>query len=152
VSPELADEQDGVTEAAIHKYMDLLQANIQRMSALSNGCKTWCVTLTAALLVLGLQDKVPAVFYVLLLPVAMFYFLDCYYLTVERRFVGLFKEFADKARVAQVRQSDLYVMDIRQGLRSRLALILRIALLSFATLPFYAIVLLAVFLALCFAK
>ena len=123
-------------EGHTHKYLDILQMNIQRMSQLSNTCKSWCLTLTSALLLFILKEKQWDLLNVLLLPIGLFYVLDAYYLSVEREFVFLSKAISKKIQNGNVEISDLFVIRMSKGLK-RLCLILKAGFWSWSTLPFY---------------
>ena len=71
--------------SAVQSHISMLQGIINRMAANSANCKNWTVTLVAAMLVL-LVDKnmqIPNA-WICLVPIALFYLLDCYYLGLER--------------------------------------------------------------------
>lgn len=66
--------------SAVQAHISMLQGIINRMAGNSANCKNWTVTLVAAMLVL-LVDKnmqIPNA-WICLIPVALFYLLDCYY-------------------------------------------------------------------------
>ena len=67
--------------SAVQAHISMLQGIINRMAANSANCKTWTVTLVAAMLVLLVDKemKIPNA-WVCLIPIVLFYFLDCYYL------------------------------------------------------------------------
>ena len=68
-------------------YLSMLQDNITRMATNSANCKTWTITIVTALLALTLADKaITGYLKVLYIPVFLFYLLDSYYLSVEKRF------------------------------------------------------------------
>ena len=120
----------------VHKYMDVLQMNINRMSQLSNTCKAWCITLTSAMLVFIFKEQQWGLLKILLLPVGMFYVLDAYYLSAEREFVTLFRDISKKVQEGVVQLSDVFAMDTAKGL-VRAWLLLKAMFWSWATLPFY---------------
>lgn len=68
-------------------YISLLQDNINRMASNSSNCKTWLITLISAIFAIS-ASKGDFVTYIWMayIPTALFYFLDCFYLGVERRF------------------------------------------------------------------
>lgn len=68
-------------------YISLLQDNINRMASNSSNCKTWLITLIAAIFAIS-ASKGDIVTYIWMayIPTGLFYFLDCFYLGVERRF------------------------------------------------------------------
>lgn len=78
-------------------YISLLQDNINRMASNSSNCKTWLITLIAAIFAIS-ASKGDIVTYIWMayIPTALFFFLDCFYLgaecrfrRIERRFVAL---------------------------------------------------------------
>lgn len=69
------------------------QAIITRMAANSANCKGWCVTLVSAIFVLGIDREKPIALLVALIPVFIFWFLDSYYLQLEREFRESFAKF-----------------------------------------------------------
>ena len=68
-------------------YISLLQDNINRMASNCSNCKTWLITLIAAFFAIS-ASKGDIVTYIWMayIPTALFFFLDCFYLGVERRF------------------------------------------------------------------
>lgn len=67
------------------QYLEMLQGNIERMAANSANCKTWMVTIVSALM--ALQCAIADLNgWILLgiLPVFLFWYLDVYYLHLER--------------------------------------------------------------------
>ena len=72
------------------KHLEMVQANIARMSNHSASLKNYCVTLVTALCGFAVTLHRPLVALVALLPIVVFALLDAQYLRVERRFRGLF--------------------------------------------------------------
>jgi len=67
------------------QYLEMMQGNIERMAANSANCKTWMVTIVSALM--ALQCTIQALNgWILLgiLPTVLFWYLDVYYLHLER--------------------------------------------------------------------
>lgn len=67
------------------QYLEMMQGNIERMATNSANCKTWMVTIVAA--VMALQCSVDALNGWILLgifPVVLFWYLDVFYLHLER--------------------------------------------------------------------
>ena len=83
--------------SAVQAHISMLQGIINRMAGNSANCKNWTVTLVAAMLVL-LVDKdmqIPNA-WICLIPVALFYLLDCYYLGLERLCISSQKAFLER--------------------------------------------------------
>ncbi len=67
------------------QYLEMMQGNIERMAANSSNCKAWMVTIVAA--VMALQCSIDALNgWILLgiLPMVLFWYLDVFYLHLER--------------------------------------------------------------------
>lgn len=87
----------------------MLQGIINRMAGNSANCKNWTITLVAAMLVL-LVDKnmqIPNA-WICLIPVGLFYLLDCYYLGLERITIGVQNTFLDNLNEDEVYTEELY--------------------------------------------
>jgi len=74
------------------KYLEFIQDIITRMNTNSFQIKTWTVTIVAAFLGLFASTKNNYFILLAIIPTLIFWFLDTYYLTQERRFRGLFNE------------------------------------------------------------
>src|SRR5262249_4064377 len=67
-------------------HINLLQGIINRLANNSSSCKTWCLTLTGALLSLAGATKVPALVVFVILPILILRYLDSRYLAQERAY------------------------------------------------------------------
>lgn len=83
---------------SVRAHLAGLQSTVSRLAGNSAQCKTWAVTLTAALLVLTLEKGIGVAMPVAALPIFIFALLDAYYLSLERRTRNLYVAFADKVR------------------------------------------------------
>lgn len=71
-------------------YISLLQENINRMASNSANCKTWLVTILAALLAIQISiEELRGILWIAIIPTILFYFLDSFYLGIERRFIQI---------------------------------------------------------------
>ena len=79
----------------IHKEIDLIQAIITRMANNSFLLKGWLVSLIAVILALNkdslLQPNNVNLYFILIIPVFIFWYLDAYFLQIERRYRELYK-------------------------------------------------------------
>lgn len=67
------------------QYLEMMQGNIERMAANSANCKTWMVTIVAAVMALQCtMDALNGWIFLGVLPVVLFWYLDVYYLHLER--------------------------------------------------------------------
>lgn len=74
-----------------HKHLEFIQASIGRMSGNLFLLKGWSVTLIAALFALAAKDTNKAYIVVAYFPLFIFWFLDAYFLAMERRFRSLYE-------------------------------------------------------------
>lgn len=77
------------------RYLEAIQRIIDRLSNCSFLLKGCAVTLVAALVALGAKDSNTGFIMIAYIPVACFWFLDSYYLMMERQFKQLYKKNAD---------------------------------------------------------
>ena len=120
--------------SAVQTHLSIMQDIIQRMAENSRSCKTWCITIVSAVLVLVARVERPDYILIALAPAFLFLFLDTYYLALERGFRKSFEIFVEKLHAADEDiSSDLYVVETTG---SRLSYFFR-SLLSFSILPFY---------------
>lgn len=124
---------------AVQVHINMLQGVINKMSGNCVSCKQWTVTIVAAMLVLLVDKKmqIPNA-WICLIPVVLFYYLDCYYLGLERLCIS-----AQKTFIKNVADNDfvehLYILEDASGFCVRLCSTIR-AINSFSTTPFYLIV------------
>lgn len=84
-----------------HKHLEFIQASISRMSGNLFLLKGWSVTLIAALFALAAKDTNKAYIVVAYFPLLIFWFLDGYFLAMERRFRSLYED------VRKLREEDI---------------------------------------------
>ena len=86
------DVTDKLNSPASLAFIDTLQGIISRMASNSANCKTWMVTLIAAIVALTdicLLQK----FYLCEGIIGLMFIIDCYYLGQERRFITIQNDF-----------------------------------------------------------
>lgn len=76
------------------KHLDFIQNIITRMNTNSFQIKEWTVVLVSAMLALYVSTKNNCFILLGILPSLLFWFLDTYYLTQERKFRGLYNDVA----------------------------------------------------------
>jgi len=74
-------------------HINTLQNIIARLSNYSMNCKTWTVTLVAALCVLVFGTQKTGNFYIIFVPIIIFWLFDCYYLGLEKVFRTIYDDF-----------------------------------------------------------
>jgi hypothetical protein len=98
---------------SVHKYLEILQGVINRMAANCTGCKTWCITLVSATVVIIADKSKPEYVWIAFVPLVLFCCLDAYYLALERSFRHRYNAFVDKLHIRSVTVSDLYTLTPR---------------------------------------
>jgi hypothetical protein len=76
------------------KHLEFIQSIVTRMNTNSFQIKSWTVTLISAILALYASTKNVDFILLGIFPAIVFWFLDAYYLTQERRFRGLYDDVA----------------------------------------------------------
>ncbi|MGV2872460.1 hypothetical protein [Colwellia sp. E150_009] len=93
---------------SVQSHLTILQNVIQRMASNSTACKTWCITLVSAVLVIVADKGKPEYAYISFLPIIVFTFLDAYYLALEKSFRTRYDDFVNKLHEKNITKSDLY--------------------------------------------
>jgi hypothetical protein len=145
-SPQLT-----VESSAVQKYLDILQSVISRMAGNSSNCKSVCITLVSAIVVVIADKGKPDFAWITLIPVILFCLLDAYYLGLEQGFRNTYNEFVKKLQNGVATPKDLFLIMPKRIVKKRQAdglTTLEIkafspvygtlkALISFAVYPFY---------------
>lgn len=132
--------------SAVQSHISMLQGIINRMAGNSANCKNWTVTIVAAMLV-QLVDKemqLPNA-WLCLIPVGLFYLLDCYYLGLERATIKVQKDFLDKLSKNEEYVTQIYRVGALGNRYAQLCNTIK-SICSPSTTPFYMIVALVVLL------
>lgn len=122
----------------VRLYLQMLQDIINRMAANSTNCKAWAITLftaTAALMI-GVEE-IRQWLWIILIPIALFYYLDAYYLGLENDFRDLETSFLKKLRAAEDCSSAVYDFNFTHADEYKKWKNLKKGLLSNATWPMY---------------
>ena len=106
-SPILLDE----SSPSVQAHLQIIQAVISRMAGNSSSCKTWCITLVSAILVVIADKGKPDYAYIALIPALLFYALDTYYLVLEKAFRNSYNSFVSKLHADGVAPKDLYIVN-----------------------------------------
>lgn len=79
------------------QYLQMMQSNIERMAANSANCKTWMVAFVTAFMALGSSVSVNKYWLALgIIPVLLFWYLDTFYLHLERGMRNRERDFMNK--------------------------------------------------------
>lgn len=74
------------------KHLEFIQNIITRMNTNSFQIKGMAVTIVSALLAIYASEKNPDFVLITIFPLILFWFLDSYYLTQERKFRGVYND------------------------------------------------------------
>lgn len=123
---------------SVQSYLGFLQAVIERMANHSAACKTWCVSLVSAIVVV-VADKAKADYvWIGAIPLLLFFVLDSYYLCLERQFRGVYSDFIRKLHFDCASMGDVFFLAPRDGVAATSWQILQAAV-SLAIWPFYVL-------------
>lgn len=78
------------------KHLEMIQAIISRMGSNSFKLKGWAITIIGALYAFWFSQNNIFILCLILIVTLIFWFLDAYYLTLERSFRKLFKKVSSK--------------------------------------------------------
>lgn len=135
---------DKLNSPASLDYIDMLQGIISRMASNSANCKTWMVTLIAAIVSLTdicLLQKL----YLCEGIISLMFILDCYYLGQERRFITIQKDFILIIKDPNKDETETIFNIPNSDFCDQLINTIN-GMLSFSTLPIYGFSALLIFL------
>lgn len=120
-------------------YVNLLNDAINRMASNSANAKSYLVAIVAAFIAIQMPNKGNAYIVLMaLIPTALFYWMDCYYLSLEKRFRNLQKQFIIEAttqcteKIAPIYGYNIYDIKGQEPIIK--------AIKSWSTTPFYLVV------------
>jgi methyl coenzyme M reductase subunit C-like uncharacterized protein (methanogenesis marker protein 7) len=123
--------------SAVQNHINILQNIITRMASNSANSKTWAITIISAIIVLLIDKNKIDMIDTAYIPLAMFFFLDCFYLGLEKYFRDEYKNFIDKLKTSSFDFDDIYNIK-GPGLCDKICYTLK-GMWSCSTTPFYAI-------------
>ncbi|TGX83817.1 hypothetical protein E5358_01155 [Palleniella muris] len=125
-------------------HIEMLQGIICRMSDNSANCKTWTVTVISALIAINVNNGLYPCYdklWICYIPALLFFFLDCYYLGVERRIRRAQTKFVRQGKNAH---RECFLLKYEHGLLRDIKETFK-AIFSFSTLPFYGVILIMIY-------
>jgi hypothetical protein len=150
---DMEDIEEIKNSSAVQAHINMLQGIINRMAANSANCKTWAIAILAALLALYANDKIcNSNFWICYIPTGLFFFLDCYYLGLERKFRKKQNLFVNKINKGEDFRKELFTITLEdtttifKKLLTHLMFFLKSLIetikgvFSFSTLPFYGFI------------
>ena len=99
------------TSPSVQAHLAILQSVIQRMATNSTSCKTWCITVVSAILVIVAGQGKPDFAFIALVPTLLFLALDAYYLALEKAFRASYTAFVKKLHSGVAKAEDLYAVE-----------------------------------------
>lgn len=130
----------GLDSPSVQSYLSILQDVIGRMGTNSAGCKTWCIALVSAIVVIISDKSNPNLAWATLIPIVLFFFLDAYYLGLERRFRANYDTFIRKLHSGTADMEDIFIITLEQGLGKTLEATFK-ACISISVWVFYGFLL-----------
>lgn len=123
---------------SVTSYLTILQGVINRMATNSASCKTWCITLVSAVVIIIADKGKPNYVWISVVPIVLFLVLDSYYLGLERQFRTVYNEFIRKLHLGKATVDDVFFVAPRAGAGTTSMNILSAAS-SMAVWPFYVL-------------
>lgn len=108
-------EKVGFDSPSVQSYLTILQSVISRMASNSAACKTWCVTLVSAVVVIIADKGKPNYVWISAIPIVLFLLLDSYYLSLERQFRDVYNDFIRKLHFGDATVDDVFYVAPRTG-------------------------------------
>lgn len=135
----------------VRAHLAMLQSVIARMAENSRACKTWALTLVAAMLVVITQFDLTSEgerfglleTWITVVPATVFWVLDSYYLALERGFRDSYGDFVIKFRSGKSTGEELFEIKADNACRRHFIR----SLFSISTLPFYSMLGVGIFVA-----
>lgn len=121
--------------AAVTAHISALQGIIARLANNSASCKTWCLTLVAALLSLAGASHTSQMVTAALVPVIVFGFLDIMYLATEKSYRDLYNRVIAQLHSRSYNLTNTFEASATWDIPS-----LRWALGSWSIFPYYILV------------
>ena len=110
MGPEQIEPALSETSPSVQAHLGILQSIIQRMANNSTSCKTWCITVVSAILVIVADKGKPQFAFIALVPALLFLSLDAYYLALEKAFRASYTDFVRKLHSGRAKAEDLYTI------------------------------------------
>ena len=119
-------------------YLTILQGVIGRMAANSAAAKSWCIALVSAIIVVLADKHKPSYVSIALIPIALFFLLDAYYLGLERQYRERYNDFISKLHEGTAQVDDIFIVTPGGGLGATLGAAFN-ACASVSVWPFYSV-------------
>jgi len=130
---------------SVHSYLTIIQSVISRMATNSSSCKTWCITLVSAIVVIITKNDDPNYVWIAIVPILLFFLLDSYYLSLERQFRDVYNNFIRKLHLGEATVEDVFYISPETSVSTTFFHFLK-AIRSFSIWPFYALLIVMIFI------
>ncbi|MBW1614237.1 MAG: hypothetical protein JRJ57_09770 [Deltaproteobacteria bacterium] len=127
-----------IDSPSVQSYIGILQSVIGRMGSNSASCKTWCITLVSAIIVVVSRKNNPCYIWIAMVPILLFFFLDSYYLGLEQCFRDLYNKFVEKLQEGEATIEDVFIITPDADLLKTIVSTFKAAL-SLSIWPFYIV-------------
>jgi hypothetical protein len=117
----------------VQTHLGIIQNVISRMAANSSSCKSWCITLVAAILVVIADKNNSKLALIAYIPTFLFLLLDAHYLALEKGFRISYNAFVSKLHKGELASEDFYVISPK----GNIFLMTLQSMGSFSIWPFY---------------
>lgn len=132
-------ENSNISMDDVRQYLQMLQDIINRMASNSSNCKVWVITIFTAMAALMIGVEVMRQWiWIILFPIALFYYLDAYYLGLEKDFRNLEASFIKKLRTPEDSSPYVYDFNFTHADDYKKGENLKKGLMSTATWPLYS--------------
>ena len=103
----------------VRTHLGMMQSVINRMAENSRSCKTWAVTLVAAILVVMAKFEAPSgetaigpgATWIAVIPAVVFWMLDSYYLALERAFRSGYVGFVKRLHRGSLQKGEVFKIE-----------------------------------------
>ncbi|MEX1214256.1 hypothetical protein [Saccharospirillum sp.] len=126
-----------LNSTAVQTHLQIYQNILARMANNSSSVKTWCVTVVSAILVLLIEREEPSALPLAAVPVVLFFVLDVYYLSLEKRFRCSYNQFVKELHGGN-EGAGVRMFEVLPD--SRVVSSIFGSVFSISVLPFYALI------------
>lgn len=136
----------GRDDPSVLAHLNMVQGVVNRLAGNSASCKTWCITIVSAIIVLAIERKAPGVLLVGILPLLVLLGLDSYYLSLERGLTSAHDGFVSRLHAGTLPASDVFAIGPPAGFLRRACGTIG-AITSFSVFPYYGMMAVALLVA-----
>lgn len=117
------------------KHLEIITKIIERMEKNSFSLKSWTMTLVVAICALSVNDSEKKFIIIALIPTIVFWFLDSFYLQIERKYRILYRNVSEKEEKQVDFGLELSTLVLSENERKRINFVK--CLFSFSEILFY---------------